>query len=47
MSKRVLVVDDEPDICVMSEKVLCEHSFTVDSYVDPIVAMEVYTIWHF
>ncbi len=40
MSKRVLVVDDEPDICVMLEKVLCEHAFTADSYVDPILALE-------
>lgn len=40
MSKRVLVVDDEPDICVMLEKVLCENAYTVYSYADPILALE-------
>jgi two-component system catabolic regulation response regulator CreB/two-component system response regulator ChvI len=40
MSKRILVVDDEPDICVMLEKVLRENAFTVNSYVNPILALE-------
>lgn len=40
MSKQVLVVDDESDICVMLGKVLRENAFTVDSYIDSILALE-------
>jgi two-component system catabolic regulation response regulator CreB/two-component system response regulator ChvI len=40
VSRRILVVDDEPDICMMLEKVLRENAFTVNSYVDPILALE-------
>jgi two-component system catabolic regulation response regulator CreB/two-component system response regulator ChvI len=35
-----LVVDDEPDICLTLENILHENAFTVDSYVDPILALE-------
>ena len=38
--KRILVVDDEPDVCVGLEKVLNENGFTVDSYEDPVLAVE-------
>ena len=40
MLKRILVVDDEPDICLTLENILHENAFTVDSYVDPILALE-------
>ena len=40
MSKRILVVDDEPDVCMGLEKVLDENGFTVDSYEDPVLAVE-------
>jgi CheY-like chemotaxis protein len=40
MSKRILVVDDEPDVCVGLEKVLNENGFAVDSYEDPVLAVE-------
>jgi DNA-binding response OmpR family regulator len=40
MSKRILVVDDEPDVCVGLEKVLNENGFTVDSYEDLVLAVE-------
>jgi DNA-binding response OmpR family regulator len=40
VSRRILIVDDEPDVCAMLEKVLRENAFTVNSYVDPILALE-------
>jgi DNA-binding response OmpR family regulator len=40
MSKRILVVDDEPDVCMGLEKVLDQNGFTVDSYEDPILAIK-------
>ena len=40
MSKRILVVDDESDVCLALEKVLDENGFTVDSYEDPLLALE-------
>jgi DNA-binding response OmpR family regulator len=38
MVKRILVVDDEQDICFALEKVLTEYAFVVHSYEDPLVA---------
>ena len=38
--KRILVVDDEPDVCFVLEKVLGENGFVVDSYEDPLLALE-------
>jgi DNA-binding response OmpR family regulator len=40
MSKRILVVDDESDICLVLERVLGENGFVVDSYDDPLIALE-------
>ena len=40
MSKRILLVDDESDVCLALEKVLDENGFTVDSYDDPLLALE-------
>jgi DNA-binding response OmpR family regulator len=40
LSKRILVVDDEADVCVGLEKVLDDNGFTVDSYEDPVLAGE-------
>ena len=40
MSKRILLVDDESDVCLALEKVLDENGFTVDSYEDPLLALE-------
>ena len=39
-SKRILVVDDESDVCFVLEKVLGENGFVVDSYEDPLLALE-------
>ena len=38
MVKRILVVDDESDVCFALEKVLREDGFVVDSYEHPLVA---------
>jgi len=38
--KRILIVDDESDICFVLQKVLIKNGFLVDSYDDPLVALE-------
>jgi DNA-binding response OmpR family regulator len=40
MVKRILVVDDESDVCFALEKVLREDGFVVDSYEHPLVALD-------
>jgi DNA-binding response OmpR family regulator len=40
IGKRILVVDDESDVCFALEKVLTEDGFVVDSYEHPLVALE-------
>jgi two-component system catabolic regulation response regulator CreB/two-component system response regulator ChvI len=40
MSKRILVVDDESDVCFVLKSVLCDNGFVVDSYDDPLIALE-------
>jgi len=40
MSRRLLVVDDEPDINTTLEKVLEQNGFKVDSYDCPLVALD-------
>ena len=40
MSKRILVVDDESDVCLALKRILDENGFTVDSYEDPLLALE-------
>jgi DNA-binding response OmpR family regulator len=40
IGKRILVVDDESDICFVLAKVLRNNGFVVDSYDDPVVALE-------
>jgi DNA-binding response OmpR family regulator len=40
IGKRILVVDDESDICFVLAKVLRDNGFVVDSYDDPGVALE-------
>jgi DNA-binding response OmpR family regulator len=39
MVKRVLVVDDESDVCFGLQKVLRDNGFVVDSYEDPLLAL--------
>ncbi len=39
-SNRILIVDDEPDVCEVLKKVLEKHGFTADSFSDPLLALE-------
>jgi DNA-binding response OmpR family regulator len=38
--KRILIVDDEPDINTVLESVFNQNGFNTDSYDNPIVALE-------
>jgi DNA-binding response OmpR family regulator len=40
--KRIMVVDDEPDLISILEVVLEENRFEVDTYDDPIIALKSY-----
>ena len=40
MSKRILVVDDEADVNTAIREVLRQNGFIVDSYEDPLLALE-------
>jgi DNA-binding response OmpR family regulator len=40
MNKRVLLVDDEPDLNLTIKMILEENGFKVDSFTDPLVALE-------
>jgi DNA-binding response OmpR family regulator len=40
MSKRILVIDDEPDVNITLRKVLEKNGFIVDSYENPLLALE-------
>jgi DNA-binding response OmpR family regulator len=47
MGKRILVVDDEPDVCFVLEKVLGENGFVVDSYENPLLALEMFKAYSY
>jgi DNA-binding response OmpR family regulator len=40
MKKRILVVDDEPDICLALTKILEDNGFVIDSFTDPLLALK-------
>jgi len=40
MSKKILVVDDEPDVNIVLRKVLEKNGFIVDSYENPLLALD-------
>ena len=40
MNKRVLIVDDEPDLNLTLKMVLEQNGFKVDSFTDPLSALE-------
>ena len=42
MTKKILLIDDEPDITYTLEKVLEDNGFKVESFTDPIVALDNY-----
>jgi DNA-binding response OmpR family regulator len=42
MNKRVLLVDDEPDLNLTLKMVLEQYGFKVDSFTDPLSALEIF-----
>ena len=42
MTKRILLIDDEPDITFTIKDILEDHGFQVDSFTDPILALNSY-----
>ena len=40
MNKRVLIVDDEPDLNLTLKMIVEENGFKVDSFTDPLSALE-------
>jgi two-component system, OmpR family, response regulator ChvI len=40
IGKRILLVDDEIDVCFVLDNLLGENGFVVDSYLDPLLALE-------
>jgi DNA-binding response OmpR family regulator len=44
MTKRILLVDDEPDIIFEIKKILEENGFKVDSFNDPILTLNNYKV---
>jgi two-component system catabolic regulation response regulator CreB/two-component system response regulator ChvI len=40
INKRVLIVDDEPDVILTLKMVLEENGFKVDSFTDPLLALQ-------
>jgi len=40
ITKRILIVDDEPDVCEILKKVFEQSGFNADSYDDPILALK-------
>ena len=38
--KKILVVDDDSDICFVLEKLLGGNGFVIDSYENPMLALE-------
>ena len=43
ISKRILLVDDEPDITFTIKGILKENGFQIDTFNDPITALKSYT----
>src|SRR5688572_7884276 len=43
-AKKVLLVDDEPDITFTIKTILEDNGFKVDSFTDPTIALESYRI---
>ena len=43
MTKRILLVDDEPDVIYTIQNILEDNGFKVDTFTDPITALKSYT----
>ena len=44
MTKKVFLIDDEPDVTYTLEKVLEDNGFKVEAFTDPIVALNNYKV---
>jgi DNA-binding response OmpR family regulator len=44
MTKKILLIDDEPDITYTIKRILEEHGFTVQTFIDSISALDNYKI---
>jgi DNA-binding response OmpR family regulator len=44
MTKKVFLIDDEPDITYTLEKVLEDNGFKVDTFNDPVLALNYYKV---
>ena len=44
MTKRILLIDDEPDITFTVKDILEDNGFQVDSFNDPILALNYYKV---
>ena len=38
--KKILIVDDDPDICVTLRKIFEQNGFMADSFIEPLLALE-------
>jgi DNA-binding response OmpR family regulator len=47
MTKKILLVDDEPDITYTIQKILEDHGFKVDSFNDPILILNNYKAYFY
>ena len=47
MTKKILLVDDEPDITYTIQKILEDHGFKVDSFNDPILVLNNYKAYFY
>jgi CheY-like chemotaxis protein len=43
MTKRILLVDDEPDVTYTIKNIVEDNGFKVDTFTDPITALKSYT----
>jgi DNA-binding response OmpR family regulator len=42
MTKKILVIDDEPDVTYTIKNILEDHGFEVDTFIDSILALDNY-----
>jgi DNA-binding response OmpR family regulator len=47
MTKKILLVDDEPDVTYTIQKILEDYGFKVDSFNDPILALNNYKAYFY
>ena len=44
MTKKILVIDDEPDVTYTIKTILEDHEFEVDTFTDSILALNYYKV---